>query len=756
MGVQMTYAEVYVDISSDSTDRPFHYLIPESLRGHLAIGQRVIVPFGHRRVEGVVVGFSSRAPVEGVKAIDGVLEPSQAIGRGQVGLSRWLAARYICTLPQALRCVIPPGARRQRVRPAWQRLVGLPDGLAKRGEDLLREVVAPKQRDVVKFLVENPGGYTRAELSRLAGTGPAAVRALIQKGLLVETVERRWRRTLLGEDRPKAAPTLTPEQNKVLDAVYPALESGGHEVFLLHGVTGSGKTEVYMRVVEAALKKGRQGIVLVPEIALTPQLKRVFGERFGDRVAILHSALSAGERYDQWEAIREGEVDVVLGARSAVFAPFPDLGVVIVDEEHETSYKQDESPRYHAREVAIERARRAGATVILGSATPSLESYQQAVTGRYRLLEMSRRVDNRPLPRVEVVDMRVELARGNRSIFSERMALAIEDRLHRREQVLLFLNRRGFHTFVLCRECGNAVKCHHCDVALTLHLADCSGPLRCHYCQYQRDVPALCPHCGGSRIRYFGTGTQRVEELVKQRFPGARVLRMDVDTTGKRGAHERIYESFRSGEADILIGTQMVAKGWDISGVTLVGVISADTSLHLPDFRGSERTFQLLTQVAGRAGRGEIPGEVVIQTYSPEHYAIQAAALQDYRAFFEQETVFRRQLSYPPFGHFLRVVVSHPSAGEAEAAARGLAELAKSLGAGAQPFRDSGAGGNAVSIVGPASAPIPKLHGRFRWHFGILARRRGPLLRFGRELADRAPARDSVQVSIDVDPVSIL
>jgi replication restart DNA helicase PriA len=411
-----------------------------------------------------------------------------------------------------------------------------------------------------------------------------------------------------------------------------------------------------MRAIEAVLARGRSAIVLVPEIALTPQLAGTFHERFGSRVALLHSRLSAGERYDEWRRVERGEARVVVGARSAVFAPARNLGLVVVDEEHENSYKQEESPRYHAREVACERARVAGCVCVLGSATPSVESFYRARTGEYDYIALTTRVEMRPLPSVEVVDMREELARGNRSIFSRALARAIRERLARREQVILFLNRRGHSTFVLCRECGHALRCPECDVALTYHAEE--GRMRCHYCDHEEAVPDTCPKCGSSYIKYFGAGTERIEREVMRVFPQARVVRMDLDTTRTKRAHENIVNMFRGGEYDILVGTQMVAKGHDFPRVTLVGVVSADTCLNLPDYKAGERTFQLLTQVAGRAGRGERPGQVIIQTYAPDHYAVQRARDHDYLGFYEEEIRARRDLLYPPFVHLVLVVVS--------------------------------------------------------------------------------------------------
>lgn len=773
------FAEVAVDLAVPGADRVFHYAVPPALGAAIRPGHRVRVPFGGRAVEGVVLAVTDALPEEAglagrVRPIAALLDADPLLTADQLELALWLARRTLALRAQALRCLLPPGARGERIRPLTRRVLRLADAEAAAAR---LEGVGPRQRLALAYLLGVPGAaaLTRAELSRLSGAGESAVRALVEKGLLVEEAVT-VRRDPFAADRARPAapaasagvPALTPAQAEAVAAITEALDGGRARppVFLLHGVTGSGKTEVYLRAIEAARARGRQALVLVPEIALTPQLVGSFRARFGDRVALLHSALSDGERFDEWRRIRSGEAEVAVGARSAIFAPFDRLGLIVLDEEHETTYKQEEAPRYHARDVALERGRREGAAVVLGSATPSVESYQAAARGRYRLLRLPGRIDGRPLPAVAVVDMREELERGNRSIFSARLEEAVRARLERREQVILFLNRRGFHTFVLCRECGYVVRCPRCDVSLTLHVG-AAAPMRCHYCRHEQAPPAACPSCGGRHIRYFGSGTQRVEELARERFPEARILRMDVDTTGTRGAHERIYHQFRRGEADILVGTQMIAKGWDIAGVTLVGVISADTALNFPDFRAAERTYQLLTQVAGRAGRGEVPGEVVIQTYAPDHFAIRAAAAHDGEAFYRRELRERRRLGFPPFSHLVRLIVSHPEAAAAEGAARRLGEAARALGATPwSPFAAPAAalappvpapGGPAVEMIGPAPAPIARLHGRHRWHLAFKGRDREELLGFVRGLVPAGNPRDGdAHVAVDPDPVNLL
>ncbi len=798
------YAAVAVDVAAGGTDRLYHYSLPEGLRDAVRPGHLVLVPFGRRQVAGVVAALVPQADVEQVKPILRLLEPEPVLLPAQVALADWLAAHVLCHRAVALRCFLPPGWRRGAARPLWRRVVRLVSpgqaaagdraagdtgdraggdsrtGSAAAGEEVAAGLT-PRQGAVLGFLRGYAGPpLTRAELARAAGVSPGVVAALLAKGMLREEMLPASRRPAAPAVAVESGPpVLTPEQEEAVAAIVPAVASPGAAAaprgFLLFGVTGSGKTEVYLRAIEAGLGSGRRSLVLVPEIALTPQLMAVFRGRFGDRVAVLHSALSPGERFDEWGRIRAGRVDVVLGARSALFAPLPDLGLIILDEEHESTYKQEESPRYHARTVAAARAELEGAALLLGSATPSVETFHAARQGRLRLLELPRRVDGRPLPAVRVVDMRKELEQGWRGILSRPLVEAIRERLARREQVILFLNRRGFHTFVLCRECGESVRCPHCDVSLALHLLGAAGPvgsgpaapgaagpgaappLRCHYCGFERRPPETCPSCGGRRIRYYGTGTQRVEEAVRDHFPGARVLRMDQDTTARKGSHQRIYEQFRKGDADVLVGTQMIAKGWDVPGVTLVGIVNGDTALHLPDFRAGERTFQLVTQVAGRAGRGDEPGEVLLQTYSPDDPVIRLAAAQDYAAFYEEEMAVRRASGYPPFAALLRLLVSHPVEEEARRLASLAVEEAVAHGA-ARADGLAGPAGTGVTCVGPSAAPLSRLQGRYRWQAILKSGDATALLDLGRALLglERRCDRAGGRLVLDPDPQQML
>jgi primosomal protein N' (replication factor Y) len=606
---------------------------------------------------------------------------------------------------------------------------------------------APKQAALLKELAGSEGPVRQAELLRRVGASASPVRALVDKGF-AEKVDLRVRREPL---RPKAGAglvdlELTEEQREALIPIIESIRSGTPRTTLLYGVTGSGKTEVYLRSIAEVLDRGGSCIALVPEISLTAHLMGAYHSRFGDRIAILHSRLSTGERHDEWRRIESGEARVVLGARSAVFAPVRDLGLIVVDEEHEPSYKQDHSPRYHARRVAEERAGAENASVILGSATPSVETFRRASVGEIGLQTLSKRIDDRPMPTVRLVDLREEFEAGRRSFFSGHLQEAVAQRLASCQQVILFVNRRGYASFVLCRTCGYTARCGNCDVSLTLHAAQ--RMLRCHHCNESHPAPTICPKCGGPHIRQFGVGTERVEEETRKLFPAASVIRMDSDTTSRKGSHFRLLEMFGEGKADILVGTQMVAKGFDFPNVTLVGVISADTSLHMPDFRAAERTFQLLTQVSGRAGRGDIPGEVIVQSFSTEHYAVLAAVQQDYMRFYEQEIEFRRELSYPPFAQLVNIVSSDPIDGYAEGR---LGDLAARIGERMQ--------GEGVDMLGPAPAPISKLKGLYRWHLLLRDRRSHPagdLQRIIQDALDEIPVTGRTGLTVDVDPLTML
>lgn len=625
---------------------------------------------------------------------------------------------------------------------------------------------AQRQKEVLQYILEMEAflPISQKDLLQALGVTAGTVKALADKGLItLEDIEV-FRDPYRGRHFTPSTPlALTPEQQAVYRSIVHKLDERKHGVFLLHGVTGSGKTEIYLQTIQRCLEQERQAIVLVPEISLTPQMVERFKARFGDRVAVMHSRLSDGERYDEWRKIREGRASVVVGARSAVFAPFDRLGLIIMDEEHEGSYKQEETPKYHARDVAIHRAKLTGAAVILGSATPSLESYHAARSQAQddfapHLLEMPSRALGNKLPEVQVVDMREELREGNRSMFSRSLHAAISARLERGEQTVLLLNRRGYSTFVMCRSCGYVAGCPECDISLTYHQK--SNNLRCHYCGYAAQAPEVCPDCGSEHIRYFGTGTQRVEEELAKLFPGIRVIRMDVDTTTEKGSHEKLLKQFRDKKGDVLLGTQMVAKGLDFPDVTLVGVITADSALNLPDFRAAEKTFQLLTQVAGRAGRHHLPGEVVIQSYTPEHYSIIHASSHDYLSFVKDELKHRKALHYPPYCRLILVTLSHEQLPLLVRMAENFAATIKSESDrrgwfGSLDRFDA----SALDILGPVASPIPRLKNRYRFQCMIKWRGTMDAVSLVRLVAEKLQdsARDSkLQISIDVDPQMLM
>ncbi|OKP96899.1 primosomal protein N' [Paenibacillus sp. P46E] len=843
----MEIAKVIVDVPVRSTDRPFDYLIPDSLKLWIEVGSRVAVPFGHRTVQGFVVSLESGeiGAASGLKPIQEVLDLLPPLSPELVELGDWMSQRYACRRISALQAMLPTalkgkaerlitlgdaaednGRRPDELFPLFLEVdqeesritefVGrygevsmklltktfpqaaetvkfmlrrgvlaesqsIKDKMGKKklkavdlaiGLSAARESLAnfparsARQKEVLSFLIEMeamlpmPMKDVLSVLQVTAGT----VKALEDKGFIEITEIEVYRDPYQGRDfKPSAPLPLTAEQEAVYTRIASTVDEQRHEVFLLHGVTGSGKTEIYLQCIQRCVDQGRQAVVLVPEIALTPQMVERFKGRFGSGVAVMHSRLSVGERYDEWRKIREGKATVAVGARSAVFAPFVNLGLIIMDEEHESSYKQEENPKYHARDVAVRRAEQGGAAVILGSATPSLESYHAArsqsdIHFSPVLLHMPSRALGNELPKVHVTDMREELKEGNRSMFSRRLHAALESRLERGEQTVLLLNRRGFSTFVMCRSCGYVAGCPECDISLTYHSR--SDNLRCHYCGHAEPAPKLCPECGSEHIRFFGTGTQRVEEELGKLFPGIRVIRMDVDTTTEKGSHEKLLNQFRDKKADVLLGTQMVAKGLDFPDVTLVGVITADSALNLPDFRAAEKTFQLLTQVAGRAGRHQLPGEVVVQSYTPEHYSIVHASGHDYHSFVREELKHRRELHYPPYCRLILVTLSHE---QLPVLLRMAENYALNLQGKARQLRWFGSldklSSDALDLLGPVASPLPRLKGRYR--FQCIIKWRGSIDAIGlaRQVAEELEdsVRDTgLQISLDVDPQMLM
>ncbi|MDN6195984.1 MAG: primosomal protein N', partial [Atopostipes suicloacalis] len=758
-------AEVIVDVPVLQTNIPYEFKIPDELKSDIEPGMRVIIPFGkgNRRVQGFIISIKDKANFEGeLKEIVALMDLAPVLNNEMIELGEWIAQKsysfrvmvYQSMLPAVLR------ARYEKIvkiieNNADSKLLNLFDGKETmtwnkvEERNLTAEMLKLRKESKIeiKYLVDDHvTKKTKKIVQRKMSLNDlkkakaeTSTRAYRQRQLIdflltldkEETVDLKFLRkneelstavVQRGENEgwceieevelyrnpyeaSKYAQTenlqLNPEQNEAYEKITKAAKSKKNEVFLLEGVTGSGKTEVYMQSIAEVLKKGEGALVLVPEISLTPQMVHRFKGRFGEEVAVLHSALSAGEKYDEWRKIENNEAKVVVGARSSVFAPLDNIGLIVIDEEHEDSYKQSESPRYHARDVAIKRAEYHHCPVVLGSATPSLESKARAAKEVYTLIQLNQRVNQRPLPEVKVIDMREEMKKGNPSIFSKKLQLELKDRLEKGEQSVLMLNRRGYSSFFMCRDCGFVLECPNCDISQTLHRQ--SQSMKCHYCGHQEKIPNACPACHSKKIRYVGTGTQKVEEELNELLPKAKIIRMDVDTTSRKGAHERLLEQFGNQEADILLGTQMIAKGLDFPKVTFVGVLNADTSLNLPDFRAAENTFQLLTQVSGRAGRGIIEGEVVIQSHNPEHYAIQFAKEHNYNKFYEREMKYRHLSDYSPYYYSTSIRVSHK---EEKMAAKRIHQLSETI----KPCLSEQA-----IVLGPTPAMIARTHNKYHY-----------------------------------------
>lgn len=705
----VSFCQVIVDIASEDVDRVFTYRVPKGMA--LEPGMRVHVPFGRmQRLEGIVVEMVEDCdlPASRVRDVTDTLEDYPAVLPGLLELAQQIKASSFCTLAQALRLMFPAQMRGERISAKKREYAVLTVDPAVREQVAVSQSRAPKRAQVLRALMSAEGGELPVEqLRRELGDCRTMLAALCKMGY-VRLEQRETMRSPYGAMEKLAAndPQLTAQQQEVLSRLLPAVEAG-RGAFLLYGVTGSGKTEVFIRAVRRAAQLGKTAIVLVPEIALTPQMVMWFRSRFGEDAAVLHSRLSPGERYDEWRRIRRGDVRVVIGARSAIFAPLENIGLIIVDEEHEQSYIADNTPRYDARELARLRCEREGAALLLASATPSMRSFAMAGRGDLALLEMLRRVNDRPMPQVHIVDMREELKAGNRSVFSGALLGGLKSCLDAGKQAILFVNRRGYSTFVSCRSCGYVVTCSQCDVSMTYHSSE--RVLRCHYCGQEAPVPSACPECGSPYIKYFGVGTQRVEEEVRRHFPDVPVLRMDNDTTRTKDAHETLLSAFRRGEARILVGTQMIAKGLDFPNVTMVGIIAADAMLKLPDYRSAERTFQLLTQVAGRAGRADSPGEVYLQTYDPEHYAVEAASRQDYRAFYEEEMRRRKRALYPPYTLIARLLYEADREEDAQREAQSAMRQMEAF------FERRAYLRKYVVALRVMACPIRKIKGKARW-----------------------------------------
>lgn len=740
------YANIIIDITHEKLDKIFQYAVPSRLEGALDAGCEVEVPFGkgNRLTKGYVIGFAEQCDYDPakIKEIRDISQKGIAIEGKLVALAAWMKEHYGGTMIQALKMVLP--IRQQEKEKVKKKLRLLLDETE--GREKLEYYLHKNQRARARLLaalLDDP--VLDYELVNKKLNIPlSVVRALEEQGVAALESERVYRNPVKHREEAPKPITFTEEQQYAVDRFWEDYEKGRYGTYLIHGVTGSGKTEVYIEMIRRVVLRGRQAIMLIPEIALTFQTVMRFYRCFGDRVSIMHSRLSAGERYDQMMRAKEGNIDVMIGPRSALFTPFPNLGLVVIDEEHENTYKSEQVPRFHARETAIARAEMEQASVVLGSATPSLEAMYRARAGSYRLLELKNRSGQQELARVHTVDLRKELKDGNRSILSIRLQELMEDRLEKKEQIMLFLNRRGYAGFVSCRECGYVAKCPHCDVSLSSHR---NKKLVCHYCGYEEEKNDVCPECGSRHIGEFRAGTQQIEDIVKARFPEARVLRMDMDTTREKDGHEKILAAFANEEADVLVGTQMIVKGHDFPNVTLVGILAADMSLYADDYRAGERTFQLLAQAAGRAGRGQKKGEAVIQTYSPEHYAIVTAAAQDYGAFYEEEIRYRELMGYPPVENLLAVLVSCRDEALLETGCRYLREYALRV-----------KGREQVELIGPASPGIGKINDIYRKVLYLKTKRYDTLVTMKNRLEQYIEVNagfNTMRIQFDFNPMQV-
>ncbi|MDD6480537.1 MAG: primosomal protein N' [Clostridium sp.] len=716
-------AKVLVEINNINVDKTFDYIVPFKYIEKIKIGMRVKVPFASRELEGFVLDLvNSTDDNYELKEIISIVDEEPILNNELLHLGQFMSKKYFSTLISCYQTMLPKALKAQNKTTINKKMIKYVE-LCSNSFPKLK----PNQEKIVEYLRIN-GKVKKEEVNKISVSG---VNTLIKNGIIIESLIEEYRLVTKDINKEKETFKLTVEQQEAKNKILSQTQSS---VFLLHGVTGSGKTVVYMEIVEEMLNRGKDSIFLVPEISLTPQMVYHFKSRFGDEVAVLHSRLSEGEKYDEYRKIVEGKVHIVVGARSAVFAPFKNLGAIIIDEEHTTSYKQDNNPKYSAIEIAIERAKNNNAIVILGSATPSLETYARSIKGLYTLVELKHRVNTNNLPLVEIVDMSKEKHRG--SIFSSRLITEVNKRLEEHEQIILLLNRRGYSSFITCSNCGYTAKCPHCDITLTYHKT--SNTLRCHYCGYADKMNDICPSCGEKAIKTLGTGTEKVEEEIKKVF-NARVVRMDLDTTSKKGSHEKIITAFKNHEYDILLGTQMIAKGLDFSNVTLVGVINADTSLMIPNYRSNEYTFQLLMQTAGRSGRGEKNGSVIIQTFNPEHYAITLASKHDYIDFFKQEMEVRRKLSYPPYYYLIYIKVIGKDYNKISIESNKIASILT------RELKNS-------KILGPTTCSVFKLNGLFRFGIIIKYKKEEKMEEVLQSLVNHYKGNQTVKVDIDVNP----
>ena len=703
-------AEIVINRSAKRLNRTFDYSIPKELEELVMIGSTVLVPFGKSSSleEGYVVGIKENTEYE----VKEIVKIKHNLTEKQIQMAQWMAKRYFCNVSDCIKQMLTPGTKNKKATNNAQdktiNVVYLKKDIEETQFDIdIGKIKSEKQKKVLQFLKENEGA-TVAEIEMFTGSTRAIVKTLEKNGY-VEIIEKKVERNPLANKEISKTEDLklTEEQQSAFDEIFSSMKNNKYQSFLLYGVTGSGKTEVYLQLIKQALNQNKTAIVLVPEISLTPQMIDRFIARFNkDDIAVLHSKLSIGERYDEWNKIKEGKAKIIIGARSAIFAPTENMGIIIIDEEHDSSYKSEAVPKYDAKEIAKKIAKENNCPLVLGSATPDLVTYYKSVEDEIKLLKLTKRANNSKLPEVEIVDLKMELANGNRSMLSVALHDAIEKNLKEKRQTILFLNRRGYSTFIMCRECGYTVKCKNCNISMTYHKTE--NKLKCHYCGYEEDVVKVCPECKSTKIRYFGTGTQKLEQEINKIFPQASTIRMDIDTVTKKNSYEEILNTFKNDGIDILIGTQMVVKGHHFPNVTLVGVVAADSSLNIDDFRANERTFQLLTQVAGRAGRENLSGKVIIQTYNPENFSIQCAKQQDYEMFYNTEIELRKQLKYPPFCDI--ILIGFNSLLEKE-----LIEVTNKV----YDYLKNNLDGQDFMVLRPMPSPIDKIQNRFRWRIII-------------------------------------
>ncbi|MBP3255894.1 MAG: primosomal protein N' [Clostridia bacterium] len=738
-------AQVILNSNAKDLDRTFDYEIPEEMQDKIKIGNRVIVPFGRRVEEGFIVGFVDESEFKTKPIIS--FEENEFINEEKIEMAKWIAKRYFANLSDSLKLMLPPGTTSKnfdnRVKEKTEKFVYLVKTKDEIEELILsKKIKSEKHIRALRFLFSN-NGIMVSELETLTDISKSIIKTLERNGYL-EIKEEQIDRNPFANRAVKRTKklTLTEEQ----DIAFNKIKMNEYKEYLLLGVTGSGKTEIYMQLIEENLKNNKSSIMLVPEISLTPQMVDNFMARFGEeRIALLHSKLSVGERFDTWNRIVRGDAKIIIGARSAIFAPAKEIGLIIIDEEHDSSYQSEMTPKYNAKEVARYIANKNNCPLVLGSATPDMLSYKKALEGKIELLELTKRANNASLPEVEIVDLRDELAHGNHSMISRKLKEEIEKNLENKEQTLLFLNRRGYSTFIMCRDCGYTVKCKNCNITMTYHLKQ--DKLKCHYCGYETKRVTICPECSSTNIRYFGTGTQKLEQEINKLFPSASTIRMDIDTVTKKNSHEEILNKFKNENIDILIGTQMIVKGHHFSNVSLVGVIAADSSLNIEDFRANERTFQLLTQVEGRAGREKKKGRVIVQTYNPDSVAIELAKEQNYKEFYESEVGIRKQLKYPPFCDIIMLSFSSSYEQDVINQSKKIYQYLK------KRVIEENIG---IILYSPVPSPIDKIKNKFRWRIIIKCLYEDNINKLLQDMLEENEIKKNVRISIEINPYNMM